>query len=71
MLFLDVRMGTRGPGWHHSRRTETDTSKRRVGTADLTLSAVSADKALHTHCLVGSSWQPCEVSTFIFSRRGN
>lgn len=66
-----MTVGWAGPGWHHSRHTETDTSKRRIGTADLTLSAVSTDKALHTHCLVGSSWQLCEVCTFIFSRRGN
>ena len=66
-----MTVGCAGPGWHQSRCTETDMSKRRIGTADLTLSAVRADKALHTHCLVGSCRQPYEVSTLLCSRRGN
>lgn len=66
-----MTVGWAGPGWRQSRCMETGMSKRSIVTAGLTLSAVSSDKALHTHWLVGSSWQAYEISTFIFSSRGN
>ena len=67
----DRGLGWAGPGWRQSRCMQTGMSKWSIVTAGLTLSAVSSDKALSTHWLMGSSWQPYEISTFIFSSRGN